>query len=359
MATESGAPQYIMLVEMLLAHGANVEATLPGFGCSALMRACETQQVLLIKKLIAARADCNICTEDAKPELSTPLACAATFGVPSTVALLVQSGNAKPNFLIPERKLRGRQKGKGADDTDGSSSSSSGSSGGGSGGSRRRGSVGAPVGGCTALHCAIKDNRLPTAAWLVHEGGASLNIATKSHDFPIHIVSRHGHIEMLRWLAQVPGFDANLRRSTMGGTADTPLHIAASKGHLELVMYLVEKCDSDVSPRLGPTKGGFSPLHCAIEFGHTAVVKYLVDNSDADVEGRGEKIIDKPSLSQTKDPVRAAFIPSVSVASDDSRPTTSFFVNSRILMGCADPLREKGGRRTPSVSSRFGSKLPR
>ena len=105
------------------------------------------------------------------------------------------------------------------------------------------------------------------------------NIATKSHDFPIHIVSRHGHIEMLRWLAQVPGFDANLRRSTMGGTADTPLHIAASKGHLELVMYLVEKCDSDVSPRLGPTKGGFSPLHCAIESGHTAVVKYLSINT--------------------------------------------------------------------------------
>ena len=40
-------------------------------------------------------------------------------------------------------------------------------------------------------------------------------------------------------------------------------------------------------------------------------------------------------------------------------PTTSLFVNSRTLMGCADPpSKSKGGRRTPSVSSRFGSKLP-
>ena len=36
---------------------------------------------------------------------------------------------------------------------------------------------------------------------------------------------------------------------------------------------------------------------------------------------------------------------------DDS--STSFFVNSRTLMGCRN-----GGRRTPSVPSRFGSKLP-
>ena len=37
--------------------------------------------------------------------------------------------------------------------------------------------------------------------------------------------------------------------------------------------------------------------------------------------------------------------------------TTSLFVNSRTLMGCTDPLR-RGGRRTPSVPSRLGSKLP-
>ena len=39
---------------------------------------------------------------------------------------------------------------------------------------------------------------------------------------------------------------------------------------------------------------------------------------------------------------------------DDS--STSFFVNSRTLMGCTGP--RNGGRRTPSVPSRFGSKLP-
>ena len=39
-------------------------------------------------------------------------------------------------------------------------------------------------------------------------------------------------------------------------------------------------------------------------------------------------------------------------ASDDFPPTNSFFVNSRILMGCTDPLEG------PPVSSRFGSELP-
>ena len=37
-------------------------------------------------------------------------------------------------------------------------------------------------------------------------------------------------------------------------------------------------------------------------------------------------------------------------------PSTSFFVNSRTLTGCT--LQQKGGRRTPSVSSRISSKLP-
>ena len=41
---------------------------------------------------------------------------------------------------------------------------------------------------------------------------------------------------------------------------------------------------------------------------------------------------------------------------DKLTPSTSFFANSRTLMGCTDPLRQ--GRRTPSVSSRVGS-LPR
>ena len=40
--------------------------------------------------------------------------------------------------------------------------------------------------------------------------------------------------------------------------------------------------------------------------------------------------------------------------SDKLPPSTSFFANSRTLMGCTDPLR-RGGRRTPSVSSRVGS----
>ena len=39
---------------------------------------------------------------------------------------------------------------------------------------------------------------------------------------------------------------------------------------------------------------------------------------------------------------------------DKLPPSTSFFANSRTLMGCTGPLR-RGGRRTPSVSSRVGS----
>ena len=121
-----------------------------------------------------------------------------------------------------------------------------------------------------------------------------------------------GHLDILRWLSQIPNFDANIRRPTTGGTADTPLHIAARAGHLELVAYLSDICGCDVSPRLGPSKAGFSPLHCAIEGGHKAVVKYLVDEAKADVEGRGEKAARKGSLEFAKAHTSATRVPETS-----------------------------------------------
>ena len=53
---------------------------------------------------------------------------------------------------------------------------------------------------------------------------------------------------------------------------------------------------------------------------------------------------------------KALIAAEASLASDGTPSISSFLVNPRTLMGCTDPY--EGDRRTPSVSSRVGSKLP-
>ena len=73
-----------------------------------------------------------------------------------------------------------------------------------------------------------------------------------------------------------------------------------------------------------------------------------------------EALVAANDLAASKAPELAVWLQNMpELASDDSPQSTLFFVNSRTLMGCADPpSKSKGGLRTPPVSSRFGSKLP-
>ena len=95
--------------------------------------------------------------------------------------------------------------------------------------------------------------------------GADVNLLTNEATSPLCIAAKHGHVEVVRLLLQVPGILVN--QATHARV--TPLCIAIQQGHGDVVRSLLRK---DAEPNLG-TDSGLTPLHIACLRGHTAVAR--------------------------------------------------------------------------------------
>ena len=88
---------------------------------------------------------------------------------------------------------------------------------------------------------------------------------------PLHLASKHGSLDILKYLAEKHGCDVECR----DGYNNTPLHVAAANGRLDIVEYLISERCCDPMCR---EENGQTPLHFACSTDSLAVMKYLIDN---------------------------------------------------------------------------------
>ncbi|CAN7989125.1 unnamed protein product, partial [Ixodes hexagonus] len=163
------------------------------------------------------------------------------------------------------------------------------------------------------LHCAQHDDVFRLKVLLDEErqgsGDPSMQWLCgvrydKSGDTLAHVASRHGSIDILRFLVQEIGSTSFLEVPNLDGKR--PLHEAAQSSQLEAVRFLIEKgCQVDPLKRADWTplmlactkqdlqvirlliekganlrlrnKDGWTPFHIACREGHANIVGYLLD----------------------------------------------------------------------------------
>ena len=196
-------------------------------GVTPLLFAIQKGHTEIVKLLLAAS---GINVNKALMNATTPLCLAAQLGRQDIVKLLL----ATPNINVNARKYDG----------------------------------------ATALFFAAQAG-FPGIVGQLVKHGADVNLLTNEATSPLCIAAKHGHVEVVRLLLQVPGILVN--QATHARV--TPLCIATQQGHGDVVRSLLRK---DADPNLG-TDSGLTPLHIACLRGHTAVARMLL-HARADLE---------------------------------------------------------------------------
>jgi ankyrin repeat protein len=86
----------------------------------------------------------------------------------------------------------------------------------------------------------------------------------------------HGYMDVVRYLVETCG--ASVEVADKDG--DTPLHNACWRFRPHIIQYLVERAGADIH---AVNAKGQTPLHCASSHGYLNIVRCLVDKADADV----------------------------------------------------------------------------
>lgn len=111
---------------------------------------------------------------------------------------------------------------------------------------------------------------------LLFEKGLDINAAGRHDRTSLHIASEHGHIELVRFLLNLPGININ----QPNGNHCTPLRTACEKGHFVIAKMLVEH-GADVNKY---NIQNSSPLSAAAENGYANIVRLLLTCPNIDTE---------------------------------------------------------------------------
>ena len=84
----------------------------------------------------------------------------------------------------------------------------------------------------------------------------------------LYIASRHGHLEVVKFIVTRDGVDINSYENF-----ETSIGVATRYGHLEVVEFLLEQDGIDVNK---PKLGYGSPIHVACQCGHLELVQLLL-----------------------------------------------------------------------------------
>ena len=101
---------------------------------------------------------------------------------------------------------------------------------------------------------------------------ALINQRCKYGYTPLLSAARHGQVECLQALVNIPGVEVNAKNES-GFTA---LHLAAEHGHLSCVLVLLQIKGIDLN---GRTLRGMTPLNTAVAHGHPDIVRTLLTHS--------------------------------------------------------------------------------
>lgn len=116
----------------------------------------------------------------------------------------------------------------------------------------------------------------------------------------IHVAARGGHAEIVKWLAQRPGFTRILN-----DIGEQPIHVACKAGKLECVDALLS---TDVTLGDGVSSDGDTALHIAARQGCTDIIKLLVNTYKLPTETmnqRGNTALHEAICSMQYEPIEA------------------------------------------------------
>ena len=116
----------------------------------------------------------------------------------------------------------------------------------------------------------------------------------------IHVAARGGHSEIVKWLAQRPGFTRILN-----DVGEQPIHVACKAGKLECVDALLS---ADVTLGDGVSSDGDTPLHIAARQGCTDIIKLMVNKYKLPTETknqRGNTALHEAICSMQYEPIEA------------------------------------------------------
>ncbi len=132
--------------------------------------------------------------------------------------------------------------------------------------------------GETALHKAINRGHDSTAAYMIREAKADVNIDSDKKDTALHLLVERGQLDIVK-LIDVDSLDANQQ----GSYSETALHKAIKGGHESTAEYLIREAKVKIS-RVNNNEN--TALHLAAKNGHLEAVK-LLHTLGADIDKRG------------------------------------------------------------------------
>lgn len=105
----------------------------------------------------------------------------------------------------------------------------------------------------------------------------NVNIPTANGETVLHIASRAGDIEIVRYLLSIPGIDLNVQNEN----GSSPLHLACENGHIGTVQSLLDNLFTYVNARDAWRQ---TPLHLACKEGYLDIVRLLFNNANLDTD---------------------------------------------------------------------------
>lgn len=133
--------------------------------------------------------------------------------------------------------------------------------------------------GSTALMIAAQHGHLDVVRFLLELPGADINSVNSYGSTALMASAFHGHLDVVRLLAQHPDMHVN-QENRSGWTA---LMAAASNGHLNVITFLVDECGARAHLQ---DSHGWTALMVAVSSGYLEVASFLARLSSLAVQQR-------------------------------------------------------------------------